>query len=60
VVYALQIDHLQRFELALISAGGELSLGELVEKHDEWLYSEPDPIDTEKAQLFAALGVAPL
>jgi hypothetical protein len=59
VVYAIQIEHTQALELAVISGGGELLPGELTEKFDEWLLSEPEPVDREKAQLLAALGVGP-
>lgn len=59
MVYALQVDQFQALELAVISGGGELELGEYVEKFDAWLNSEPEPVDHEKAQLFAALGVGP-
>lgn len=59
MVYALQIDYWQALELAAISGGGELSPGDLVEKFDVWLNSEPEVIDREKAQLLTALGVGP-
>jgi hypothetical protein len=59
VVYAIQVDQMQALELAVISGGGELVPGEMVEKFDEWLFTEPAPVDREKAQLFAALGVGP-
>jgi hypothetical protein len=60
VVYAIQVDQMQALELAVISGGGELVPGEMVEKFDDWLFTEPPPVDVEKAQLLAALGVAPL
>lgn len=50
---------MQALELAAISGGGELEPGEMVDKFDDWLMSEPAPVDVEKAQLFAALGVGP-
>jgi hypothetical protein len=59
VVYAIQIEHMQALELAVISSGGELVPGEVTEKFDEWLLAEPEPVDREKAQLLAALGVGP-
>jgi hypothetical protein len=59
VVYAIQVDQIQAIELAVISGGGELVPGEMVEKFDDWLFTEPPPVDVEKAQLFAALGVGP-
>jgi len=59
VAYAIQLDHIQRMELAVLSAGGAIEPGDLVDKFDEWLTSEPEVIDTEKAQLMAALGVGP-
>ena len=59
VVYAIQVDQMQALELAVISGGGGLVPGEMVEKFNDWLYSEPVVIDREKAQLFAALGVGP-
>lgn len=59
MVYALQVDQKQALELAVISGGGELSPGDLVDEFDEWLNSEPVVIDREKAQLLTALGVAP-
>lgn len=59
VVYAIQVDQTQAFELAVISGGGKLEPGEMLDKLDEWLMSEPPPVDREKAQLFAALGVGP-
>lgn len=58
VVYALQIDQLQGLELAYISGGAELEPGDLVDKFETWLDSEPTPVDTERAQLMSALGVA--
>lgn len=58
VVYALQVDQLQALELAYIAAGVDLEPGALVDKFDTWLRAEPAPVDTEKAQLMAALGVA--
>jgi hypothetical protein len=59
VVYAIQIEHTQALELALISRGGELVPGEMTDKFDAWLLAEPEPVDQEKAQLLAALGVGP-
>jgi hypothetical protein len=59
VVYALQVDQLQALEVAVISGGGEIVPGELVDKFNTWLESEPAPIDTEREQLLAALGVSP-
>ena len=50
---------MQALELAVISGGGELVPGDMVEKFDVWLLSEPPVVDREKAQLFAALGVGP-
>lgn len=46
-------------ELAAISGGGDMTPGDMVDKFDEWLNNEPPPVDVEKAQLFAALGVGP-
>jgi hypothetical protein len=60
VVYAIQVDQIQAQELAVISGGGKLVPGEMVDEFDDWLMSEPPPVDVEKAQLLAALGVAPL
>lgn len=59
MVYTIQIEQTQALELAVISGGGELVPGEMVDKFDDWLMSEPQPVDREKAQLFAALGVGP-
>ena len=59
MVYAIRVDHLERLEIALIAAGGDVSPGALVEDYDQWLGSEPEVIDREKAQLLAALGVGP-
>jgi hypothetical protein len=59
VVYAIQVEQFRELELAIISGGGELTPGEKVDGYDQWLYSEPEPVDHEKAQLFAALGVGP-
>lgn len=59
VVYAIQSDQWQAYELAAISAGSEITPGDLVEKFDDWLFAEPEPVDREKDQLFAALGVGP-
>lgn len=59
MVYALQVDQKQALELAVISGGGELSPGELVDEFDEWLNSEPEVVDSDKAQLLTALGVGP-
>lgn len=50
---------MQALELAVISGGGELVPGEMTDKFDEWLMTEPEPVDREKAQLLAALGVGP-
>lgn len=46
-------------ELAIISGGGEVTPGQFVDEFDAWLLSEPEPVDREKAQLLAALGVGP-
>jgi hypothetical protein len=59
VVYALQVDQMQALELAAIAAGAEVVPGDMVDKFETWLWSEPDPVDTERAQLMAALGVSP-
>jgi hypothetical protein len=59
VVYAIQFEHRQAIELAAISAGGGMVPGELTDEFDQWLLSEPEPVDREKAQLLAALGVGP-
>jgi hypothetical protein len=59
VVYALQIDQLQALEHAAISGGGEIAPGSMVDSFEEWLSSEPEPVDIERAQLMAALGVSP-
>jgi hypothetical protein len=59
VVYAIQIEQIRELELALLSGGGDLEPGDLLDKFDEWLLSEPEPYDHEKAQLFGALGVGP-
>jgi hypothetical protein len=53
------VDQKIALELAVISGGGELSPGELVDEFDAWLNSEPEVIDSEKAQLLTALGVGP-
>jgi hypothetical protein len=45
-------------ELAYISGGAEIEPGTLVDKFETWLVTVPDPVDTERAQLMAALGVA--
>ena len=55
---------MQALDLAVITGSmargdSEIVPGEMVEKFDDWLYSEPEVIDREKAQLFAALGVGP-
>lgn len=50
---------MQALELAVISGGGELEPGEMLEKFDDWLLSEPPVVDHEKTQLLAALGVGP-
>jgi hypothetical protein len=36
-----------------------VTLGQRVDQFDEWLESEPEVIDRDKAQLLAALGVGP-
>jgi len=59
VAYAIQWDQTYELELAVISGGGELQPGEMTDKFDDWLMTEPEPVDREKAQLFAALGVGP-
>lgn len=59
MVYSIQIDQIQALELAVISGGGELVPGEMVDEFDDWLYTEPPPVDRKKAQLLAALGVGP-
>ena len=53
------IDQLQAIENAVISGGREIAPGDMAEKFDTWLESEPEPVDTERAQLMAALGVSP-
>ena len=51
---------MQAYELAAISAGGgDVTPGDFVAEFNEWLESEPVPVDTEKAELLAALGVGP-
>jgi len=57
-VYALQIDQLEALELAYISGGADLEAGSLIDKFETWLNTEPAPVDTERAQLMTALGVA--
>ena len=59
MVYAIELDHTQALELAVIAAGGEMQPGELVAKYNDWLLSEPVAVDIETAQLMAALGVGP-
>lgn len=59
MVYAIQVDYLQRIELAEVAAGAEVVIGNRVDEFDAWLESAPEVIDTDKAQLMAALGVAP-
>lgn len=59
MAYAIQADQMQALELAVISGGGDMAPGDMVEKFDNWLHAEPPPVDVEKAQLFAALGVGP-
>lgn len=58
-MYAIQVEHTQALELAVISGGGKLVPGEMTDKFDEWLMTEPEPVDRETAQLLAALGVGP-
>lgn len=57
VAYAIQVDQKERIEAACIAAGAEVELGAAVEEFDEWLESEPEVIDNDRAQLLAALGV---
>lgn len=59
MVYAIQVDRRTALELAVISGGGKLDPGELVDEFDEWLLTEPEPVDRDKAQLLTALGVGP-
>lgn len=59
MVYAIQAEQTRELELAVISSGGELEPGDLLDKLDDWLISEPEKYDHEKAQLFGALGVGP-
>lgn len=60
MVYAIQIDQTQALELAALSAGGgDITPGEMVDKFNEWLESEPEVVEPGKAQLMAALGVKP-
>ena len=59
MVYALNVDQLQAVELAYIGSGSSVEPGTLVDRYDTWLGSVPEPVDTERAQLLAALGVAP-
>lgn len=59
MVYAIQADQMQALELAVISGGSDLKPGEMLDKFDAWLLSEPPVVDREKTQLLAALGVGP-
>ena len=59
MVYALHVDQLAALELAYIGGGADLQPGDLIDRFDTWLGSKPEPVDRERAQLLAALGVAP-
>lgn len=57
MAYTIQVDQIERVELAALANGAEIEIGEGVANFDEWLDSVPEVIDNDKARLLAALGV---
>lgn len=57
MAYAIQVDQIERIEIAALTSGAEIEIGDSLANFDEWLDSEPEVIDNDKARLLAALGV---
>lgn len=57
MAYTIQVDQIERVEIAALAAGAEIEIGDGVADFDEWLDSEPEVIDSDKARLLSALGV---
>jgi hypothetical protein len=59
-VYVLLVDRIERDALARLSSGRfEVDLEDVRAEFDQRLMSEPEVIDSDKADLMRALGVGP-